>query len=199
MHRNPFEIAAYVLVVLALGYWLSVALNTWKHRVAFFLTLLVVAVLVGSKVGILATAGPTILSIVLFERERSREKDGSRFQAARGRAFASFPVHKWDGEIPLVVFDTDRFLYGEEVLDFIRAQPENAAIRLCRCRPVYMEPIQACDLVGGCEGEFEPPENVQRALDALNNEISECGAVSWEQDQVAIDTADLKERVKAAA
>lgn len=198
MHGNPLEIAIYSMVVLVLGYWLSVALNTWKHRVTFFLTLLVAAVLVGSKVGIVATAVPTILCIVLFERERGRERRASHFEAARGRAFASFPIQKWNGVIPLVVFDTDQFLYGEEVLDFIRTQPGDAEIRLCRCRPVYMEPVEACDLVDGCDGEFEPPENVQRALDALNDEISECGAVSWEQDQVAIDTADLKERVKAA-
>jgi hypothetical protein len=38
---------------------------------------------------------------------------------------------------------------------------------------------------------------VQRAVDALNHEISTCEPVSWEQDEVAIDIDDLRERAKA--
>ncbi len=57
-----------------------------------------------------------------------------------------------------------------------------------------MEPVMAADLVLGCGGDLSLPENVQLALNTLNAEISTCGPVSWEQDEVAIDIADLKER-----
>ena len=197
MHGTPFQIATYCLVVLILGYWLSAALKTWQHRATFFLTLLVTTVLVHSTVGIVATAIPSIACIIFFERERNRGKRASRHAGARDRAFASFPVQKWDGIVPVVRFDTTQVLHGEEVFAFINAQPPSANIRLCACRPVYMESLAAEDLGFLYGGACELPEKVRRALDRLNKEISACGPISWEQDETAIDIADLRERAKA--
>jgi hypothetical protein len=194
MHGTPFQIVTYCLVVLILGYWLGSVLKTWKQRATFFFTLLVTAVLVRSFVGIVATAIPSILSIIIFERERNSDSMSSRYAKARSEVFALFPVQKWDGKVPLVVFDSTRFIYSGEVFAFINAQPPYADIRLCACRPVYMEPLVAADLVLGCGGDLSLPENVQVALNTLNAEISTCGPISWEQDEVAINITDLKER-----
>ncbi len=196
MHGTPFQIVTYCLVVMILGYWLGSVLKDWKHRATFFFTLLVIAVFVRSLVGIVATAIPSILCIIIFERERTSDSMSSRYAKTRSEAFASFPVQTWDGKIPLVVFDSATCIYSDEVFAFIDAQPPDADIRLCACRPVYMEPVVASDLVLGCGGDLSVPENVQLALNALNAEISACGPVSWEQDEVAIDIADLKEHFK---
>ncbi len=116
---------------------------------------------------------------------------------ARSDIYSSFLVQKWDGEIPLVLFDSAEFFFGEEaVFAFIDSQPSDLRFRFCACRPVYMEPIEREDLTFACGSDFELPHNVQQALDALNEEIATCDALSWEQDDIAIDFDDLKERAK---
>lgn len=199
MQGSPFHIAAYSVAICILGYWLSSVIKTWQHRTTFFLTLFVTTVIGRSEVGMIGTVIPTVFSIIMFERARSREKRMSSHAELRGGSYATFPVHKWDGRLPLVVFDTLRFLSGDEVYEYVNSRNTGADIRLCACRPVWMEPVEANDLTMGCGAEVVLPGNVQLALEALNEEIVACDPISWEQDEIAIDIADLIERSKAHA
>jgi hypothetical protein len=135
----------------------------------------------------------------MFERELSREKRISHHAMARGGSYATFPVQKWDGYLPLVVFDTLRFLYGDDVYEYVNSRKPGADMRICACRAVWMEPVEADDLIRGCGNDVDLPENIQKAIDALNDEIAKCDPISWEQDDVAIDLDDLVERAKAHA
>jgi hypothetical protein len=197
MQGSPFHVAACGVAIFILGYWLSSTIKTWQHSTTFFLTLFVTTVLGRSEAGMIGTVIPTIFSIIMFERDRSREKRLSSHAEMRGGSYATFPVKQWDGRLPLVVFDTLRFLSGEEVYEYVNSREPGVDMRLCACRPVWMEPVEANDLTMGCGDEVDLPENVQFALDVLNKEIAACEPISWEQDEIAIDIADLIERSKA--
>jgi hypothetical protein len=196
MHGTWFQIGTYSAVVGLLGYWLSTVLKTWQQRATFFLTLLGASVIGKSQVGIVATLIPAFGSILFFERERKREKRSAEHTDARSERFKGFPVRKWDGIVPLVLFDTSQYFFGDSVYAYLSRLPAGADIRLCECQPVYMKPIDAEDLLIGTSGFVDLPENVQRALDQLNDEIATCDPISWEQSEVAVDLADLKERAR---
>jgi hypothetical protein len=199
MHGVMVQVVTYGLSLTVLGYWLVSVAKTWQHRATFFLTLLISSICVRSTIGILVLIGPTILSIVLYERERLKAERAKRYRADRSLAFEHFPVVRWDGSCPLVVFDTNRYLYRDEVFNYVSSLDPDTDIRICCCRAVYLEQVEPIDLVGGCAINCDLPSNVQRALDSLNIEISHTSPVSWEQADLAVDLADLKARAHAIA
>lgn len=190
-------VVIYALLIVVQGYWLSRAMKTWRLRASFFLTLFAVAVIGHSLLGVAATALPAIVSIVFFEREQMKRKDVSRHKESRNEKFAEFSVRKWDARTPLVVFDSGHYFFDKDaVYDYIAGKPADETIRICVCRLVFLEPVAQEDLLMGRGGGLQLPDNVQQALDALNEEIEHCDPVSWEQADIAVDIADLRERAR---
>lgn len=186
-------IPTYCLLVVLLGYSLSRAMKTWWLRAAFFLTLLVVTILVKSLVGIAAAAIPTIISIIGFELEMRREKAVASHKESRNAKFAKFPIRRWDCRTPLVVFDTDQYLFNEQsVYEYIVGVSDHEQIRLCECRPVFMERVEQEDLLLSGDEDIQLPATVEHALADLNKAIMQSDPISWEQADIAVDVADLR-------
>ncbi len=185
------------LLVVLLGYSLSRAMKTWWHRALYFLTLLSVSILNKSIIGIAVTVVPTIVCIIAFEMERVREKAVAHHDGSRQSKFAMFPVRRWDCRTPLVVFDTDQYLFTEDsVYEYIRRLPEDEEARICECRPVFIERVEEEDLLGGTGGYIQLPDAVEQALADLNRAIVRCDPISWEQADIAVDVEDLRDRAK---
>jgi hypothetical protein len=113
--------------------------------------------------------------------------------------FNSYPVEKWDGQTPVVLYNTDRFFFGEDILDLVAdSDPaKDDELRICKCYPHYLSLISDdnwCDDLAS-DGDGELPGEVQKAVDALNEAIKAAGPVSWFEDKIAIDVADLRARV----
>jgi len=188
---------SYGLLIMAMGYLLSRAAYTWRQRAFFFLTLLVLAVITGSRLGVIVASLPALISVVLFEFEEHARRRGNAHLAIRADAFTKFPVVKWDGSSPLVVYDTRRYFFGDAVFDYINEHPDDEHIRLCLCQPIYLQPVDAQDLTLGVAGpDYELPAGVQQALGELNTAIAQCGPIAWEQANIAVDIGDLRLRAK---
>jgi len=130
--------------------------------------------------------------------EKHRSVCDSCHQKARIAVFNAFPVEKWDGKTPVVFFDTDRFLYGESILDFIAdSDPaKDSELRICKCLPNHLRLIETDvwqDDLPDDGGEL--PDEVQQAVDWLNHVIKAAAPVSWTETAIAIDVADLRARV----
>ena len=190
-------IPSYILLTILLGYWLSRAIKTWRLRASFFLTLLVIAVIERSLIGTAATALPAIASIIFFEVEQGKSRATLRQDESRNNKFEHFPIYKWDCRTPLVVFDAQQYLFDQTAIyEYLAGRPETEKVRLCECRSVFMEPVGPGDLLMGCSGDIELPGAVQEALAGLNKAIMECDPICWEQADIAIDVADLRELAK---
>jgi hypothetical protein len=118
-------------------------------------------------------------------------------QKGRIALFDTFPVVKWDGDRPVVLFDTDRFFFGEAILDFIAdSDPaKDSEIRICMCHPNYLHLVESDIWEDDLPEDGELPDDVRAAVDALNQVIKAAGPVSWTEAAVAIDLVDLRARV----
>ena len=110
--------------------------------------------------------------------------------------FNSLPVEKWDGVTPLCVFDSDTYFFDDSVLDYIADHPEDAEIRICKCRPGYLHQLDKSDWADDLPEDGEIPDAVLSALDLLNKAIKEAAPVCWYEDAIAIDADDLRARIK---
>ena len=108
--------------------------------------------------------------------------------------FAALPVEKWDGETPLCLFDSDKYFFGEDILDWLADHPED--VRVCKCKPGYLSRIDTDTWADDLPEEGDLPGQVEEAVAALNKAISEAGPSCWWQDAIAIDVADLRSRVR---
>jgi hypothetical protein len=108
--------------------------------------------------------------------------------------FNTFPVEKWDGDTPVVIFDTNRYFFGESILDFIAdSHPANdTELRICKCEPHYLSLVSADNWCDDLPEDGELPDAVGEAVQALNEAIKAAGPVSWYEDAIAIDVADLR-------
>ncbi len=113
--------------------------------------------------------------------------------------FDTYPVVKWDSGTPVVLYDTDRHFFGESILDFIadRDPAKDFEIRICKCRPNYLHLVDRDDWADDLPEDGELPDNVQAAVDVLNEVIRAEAPVSWTEDVVAIDVADLRTQASA--
>jgi hypothetical protein len=111
--------------------------------------------------------------------------------------FAAFPVEKWDGDTPLCIFDTDKYFFGESVLDWLRDHPEAQDVLICKCKPGYLSLIDQDNWADDLPEDGELPSEVSIALDALNAAIRIAPPSCWWADDIAIDVADLRTRVAA--
>lgn len=126
--------------------------------------------------------------------EKGRTKCDACYQKQRIALFESFPVEKWDGKTPLVLFDDDKHFFDDEILDYMAdsdpAEDEN--LRICKCEPVYLHLVNSDDWVDDLPEDGELPNEVQAAVDALNEKIGAAGPVAWREDEIRIDVADLR-------
>jgi hypothetical protein len=131
--------------------------------------------------------------------EKNRTKCADCAKEQRIERFNTFPVEKWDGQTPVVLFDTERYFFGESILDFIAdSDPaEDSDLRICKCRPHHLALIGDDNWCDDLAEDGELPEAVQLAVDALNEAIKAEGPVSWFEDAIAIDVGDLRERVNS--
>jgi len=110
--------------------------------------------------------------------------------------FASYPVEKWDGETPCCVFDSDIYFFDEDsLLDYIAENESETELRICKCKPVYLSPINEDNWCDDLPEDGELPDEVVTALESLNKAISESGPVSWREDKIAIDVEDLRKSI----
>lgn len=191
-----FNIPVYVILGVVLGYFAVSLLSSWRMRSTFFLTLLVISVVAHSTIGLILSVVPAIVSITFFEVERHKNKSGASYIAARNARFKNFPIEKWDGVTPLVIFDTDIFLFGEKAFEYIARFQDKSALQICKCGPVFLQEVEDCVVLDGMSYGAKLPDEVRDALDALNLAIRKADAVSWEQNEVAIDIPDLQERAR---
>jgi hypothetical protein len=112
----------------------------------------------------------------------------------RNEKFLSFPVEKWDGETPLCLFDSDTYFFNEDILDFLADEPDTE-LQICKCSPIHLHLLDDDIWCDELPEDGEVPEEVSKALDALNEAIKKAGPVAWTETNVAIDLDDLRSRV----
>jgi hypothetical protein len=117
------------------------------------------------------------------------------YKAAKEAKFDALPVEKWDGFTPLCLFDSDRYFFNDDVLDFIADLPEDAVLRIAKCKPHYLALVTDDNWQDDLPEDGELPEEVAQKLDELNAAIKAAGPVSWFEDKIAIDVDDLRSRV----
>lgn len=110
--------------------------------------------------------------------------------------FDKYPVEKWDGETPLCLFDSDVYFFEEAILDYLADNPDEDP-RICKCRPNYLSQVNEDNWCDDLPDDGELPDEVATALEALNKAIAEAGPVSWYEDEIAIDVADLRSRLSS--
>lgn len=129
----------------------------------------------------------------VFDKGRVRcracdaKKDAERYY--------SLPVEKWDGTTPLCLFGTDTYFFGDAVLDYLADLPKDEAVYICKCKPGYLHIIEAEDWQDDLPEDFDLPDAVATAVDALNAVIKEAGPVAWYEAAIAIDVEDLRARI----
>lgn len=118
-------------------------------------------------------------------------------EAKRSKVFWSLPVEKWDGVTPLVLFDDDKYFFGEDILDYLSELPKDEEVRICKCEPMHLHLLDSdtwCDDLPS-DGDGELPTEVGKALNALNAAIKNAGPVAWTETNIAIDVDDLRSRI----
>jgi hypothetical protein len=108
--------------------------------------------------------------------------------------FAAFQVEKWDGVTPLCLFGGARYFFEQEVLDWLAEHPEE--VRICKCKPGYLSQIDQDLWAHELPADGDLPDEVEKALAALNAAIAKAGPSCWWEDAIAIDVADLRSRVQ---
>ena len=133
--------------------------------------------------------------------EKHRSKCESCHLKERIALFNTFEVETWDGDTPVVLFGTDRYFFGESILDFIAdSDPEkDSELHICKCRPNYLHLVDRDEWVDELPEDGDLADDVQAAVDALNKVIKKAGPVSWTEDSIAIDARDLRARLSASA
>ncbi len=111
----------------------------------------------------------------------------------RAAVFAGLPVETWDGQTPLCLYDSDRYFFGEDVLDWLADHPEE--VRICKCKPGYLSKIDRDVWADDLPEDGDLPDAVEEALAALNAAIAQAGPSCWWEDAIAIDVADLRSRM----
>jgi hypothetical protein len=189
-------VPVYSVLALVFGYFVISLLSNWRTRASFSLTLLLVSVAFHSVIGLTLTAIPALISVLFFEIECHKLRSGTAYSEARNARFKNFPIEKWDGGTPLVVFDTEIFLIGDKAFEYISKFQGRKNLQICKCGPVYMQEVDDHIVLDGLSFNAVLPAEVKETLDALNIAIRKADAVSWEQIAVAIDIHDLQERTR---
>jgi hypothetical protein len=115
--------------------------------------------------------------------------------AEKEAAFDALPHEVWDGVTPLVVFDSDHYFFRDTVLGWLEDQPIDKVVRIAKCRPHYLSVLEEEHWADDLAEDGRLPDEVAQKLSELNALIGAAGPVSWFEDNVAIDVADLRARI----
>ena len=109
--------------------------------------------------------------------------------ARRAAKFREMPRAPWDGTTPLVVFDTDQYLWDAEAVHaYLKDNdiaPEDA--QLVICKPNKLSQIDADHWSDDLPEDGELPDAVGIALDALNRAIQQAPVASWTEGNTAVE------------
>lgn len=107
--------------------------------------------------------------------------------------YSKLDVVEWDGTTPVYSQTLDKYFFGlEEVEDHLHdSETTGDNLRLVLCEPVFLSKIDTeywCDDVPDVAeyGDYDFPENILKALDALNAAIGEHGPTSWNPGKKAV-------------
>ncbi|OTA14070.1 hypothetical protein Xbed_03743 [Xenorhabdus beddingii] len=119
-------------------------------------------------------------------------------EESRQQKFMAMRRQKWDGETPLVIFDTDQYFFYEDSLNAYCDEHEvtPSELQLVICEPNYPAEINGEDyFTDDLPEDGELPDELQRAFDALNAVIRNSPPLSWSQGKyAAIVSDDIKSR-----
>jgi len=103
---------------------------------------------------------------------------------------------QWDGETPLYSEFIDKYFFdGDDLLDYLYVTEKSSeSLRLVICCPIYLSQITEDGFYDDLPEDGELPEDVVKAIDALNDVIREQEPVSWSPGRYAaeIDVADRR-------
>lgn len=105
--------------------------------------------------------------------------------------FAKMPREKWDGETPLVIFNTDTYFFSEDGLDDYCTERGVAreSLPLVICTPQMGGYVDALDLLQDVlvedASEYDIPAPILEAVKQLNKAIEAAGPMSWTQGKYA--------------
>lgn len=113
------------------------------------------------------------------------------FEKRDAARFAEMPREEWDGETPIVIFNTDTYFFGEDDLDDYCTEHDVAreTLRLAICTPQTGRHVDAMDLFEDVlvedASEYDIPDPIREAVEQLNKAIEAAGAFSWTQGKYA--------------
>ena len=114
-----------------------------------------------------------------------RKKDLAKFEAK--------PKVAWDGVGMLFADACDEYFSGlEEAQDFAEDRGLALAdLRLVICEPNHLRPVYEDHWCDDMAEDGELPDEVAKALDALNEAIKDAGPVSWTPGKFALDLSTI--------
>lgn len=122
------------------------------------------------------------------------------YNKKRAESFYTYPIAKeWD--FPLVVFDTDKYLFDEDYLyDYLYECIEtDTEPRLVTCTPNYCQELSYDyweDIIPDDGGYEYIPDEILDAVDKLNIIIKQCHGkkpVSWNQGKERLSDEQIQE------
>jgi hypothetical protein len=105
--------------------------------------------------------------------------------------FARMPRQEWDGETPLVLFNTDTYFFSEDELAEYCEEHEvlRESLQLVICTPQTGRRVDAMDFLEDVlvedASEHDIPAPIIEAVEQLNKAIEAAGAFSWTQGRYA--------------
>ncbi|AJW28962.1 prophage PSSB64-02 [Chania multitudinisentens RB-25] len=105
----------------------------------------------------------------------------------RQAVFAAMERREWDGDEPLVIFDTDTYFFDiDSLTDYCEENDVNATdLQLVICKPNHPRQIDGIDhFIDDLPEDGELPGDLEAAFDLLNEVIRESGPLSWSQGEI---------------
>ena len=112
------------------------------------------------------------------------------------------PKQAWDGDAPLVIYNTNTYFFGEDELEWYCTEHSVSRdeLLLMLCDPQYPRPVDVMDLVEDIMpedfDEWDIPAPIREAVDQLNKAIKESGAISWTQGKYAAIFTQLPDETR---
>ena len=109
--------------------------------------------------------------------------------AAKVKKFDSYPTVPWDGETPLMLYDSDIFFFDSDSILYFCEENEMDPVELkvLLCNPVPYPRFDIDNFLAGVMSEDgDIPEEVIDAADKLNSALSKMEPQLWESTDVAV-------------
>lgn len=102
--------------------------------------------------------------------------------------FQAMEKQDWNGIYPLVIFNSDEYFFDSDDLDNYCDQNEVKAheLRLCLCVPNMAREVESDYWENDLPDDGDIPEEMQEALEKLNEVIRKAPPLSWSQGNIAV-------------